>query len=112
MLWLLSMRLRSLSMYSASAASGLLARYSSMSDRTFVRRLALSRACCREPRNRVRSRLWVDSFSRRSDKLFCLRADEVRVVSESSSRASWLMVASRCEAKEKGQRQRLEPKIW
>lgn len=88
MLWLLSTRLRSSSMYSASAASGLLARYSLMSDRTLVSRLARSRACCSVDRSRARSRLCEESFSRSSERLFCFRADEVRDASESSSRAS------------------------
>ena len=95
MLWLLSTRFLSWSMYSASAASGLFARYSSMSDRTFVNRLARSRACCRAERSRVSSRLWVDSFSLRRTRLFCLRAEEVRADSDSRSCASLPMTESR-----------------
>lgn len=95
MLLLLSMRLRSSSMYSASAASGLLARYWLMSSRTLERRFARSRAVWRVERSRVKSRLCAESFSRSSERLFCLRADDVSVDSLSSSLANWAIVDSR-----------------
>lgn len=83
-------------MYSFSAASGLFARYSLMSSRTLPRRLDRSRASLRLDRRRARSRRWLARVSRRSDRLFCLTAEDVRAASESNSRASWVIVESRC----------------
>lgn len=94
MLWLLSMRFRSSSMYSASAASGLFARYVWMSSRTLESKFARFLASCSADRNRPRSRLCSASFSRRSERLFCLRAEDVRLASESKRRASWLTTLS------------------
>lgn len=73
----------------------MLARYSLMSSRTLPRRFERSRASFRLERRRVRSRRWFDRFSRRRERLFCLTAEEVRAASESSRRASWVMVDSR-----------------
>lgn len=59
------------------------------------RRFARSRAVEREERRRVRSRLWAASLSRRRERLFCFRAEEVRVVSESRRRVSLATTPSR-----------------
>lgn len=46
--------------------------------------------------NRWSSRRWSWRTSRWRERLFCLRAEDVRVASESSNRESWEMRVSRC----------------
>lgn len=48
---------------------------------------------------RRRSRRCSESFSRRRDKLFCFRADDVRVASESRRRPSCDMTVSRFDSR-------------
>jgi hypothetical protein len=91
-LWLLSMRLRSSSMYSASAADGFDALYASMSERTLERRFALLRASVRDDFRRDSSRRWSCKISRWRARLFCLTADMVG--SESRRRVSWFIRSS------------------
>lgn len=90
MLLLLSILLLSSSMYSASAADALWEedRYASMSERTLERRFARLRASAMLARNRESSRRWSARISRWRERLFCLRAEEVRVDSESRRRES------------------------
>lgn len=66
-----------------------------MSSRTLDSRLARLRASDRFDLSRARSLLWAASFSRSRDRLFCFRAEEVRVASESRRRLSWVMTFSR-----------------
>lgn len=66
-----------------------------MSSRTLDSRLARLRASDRFDLRRARSLLWAASFSRSRDRLFCFRAEEVRVASESRRRLSWVMTFSR-----------------
>lgn len=93
--WLSSMRRRSSNMYSASAAAGFEERNASMSDRTFERRFARSRDSAIADVRRDNSRLWSVRISRWRARLFCLRAEEVSVASESRRRASWATKDSR-----------------
>lgn len=85
MLWLLSTRRRSSSMYSASASPGFCDRYASMSLRTFERRLARSRAVEMLFRNRVSSVRCCVSISRCRARLVDFRAEVVA----SESRRRW-----------------------
>lgn len=66
-----------------------------MSSRTLDSRLARLRASERFDLRRARSLLWAASFSRSRDRLFCFRAEEVRVASESRRRFSWMITFSR-----------------
>ena len=92
MLCELSIRLRSSSMYSASAVSGFADRYASMSDRTFDKRFALLRASEMVDFKRAKSRRWSDNISRWRARLFCFTADCPD--SESRRRESWPTSAS------------------
>ena len=60
-----------------------------MSERTLESRLARFRASVMAERRRVRSRWWSARISRWRERLFCFRAEEVRVGSESRRRESW-----------------------
>lgn len=66
-----------------------------MSSRTLDSRLARLRASERFDLRRARSLLWAASFSRSRDRLFCFRAEDVRVASESRRRLSWVITFSR-----------------
>ena len=66
-----------------------------MSSRTLDRRFARLRASDRLDLRRMRSFLCEASFSRSRDRLFCFRAEEVRVASESRRRLSWEITFSR-----------------
>lgn len=68
-----------------------------MSERTFDRRFARSRASEMLDERRFSSRRCSDSTSRWRARLFCLSAEEVRVASESRRRVSWPINDSRCE---------------
>lgn len=66
-----------------------------MSERTFESRFARSRASEMLDERRFSSRRCSASTSRWRARLFCLRAEEVRVASESRRRVSWPIKASR-----------------
>lgn len=66
-----------------------------MSERTLESKLARSRDSAMADVNRWSSRRWSWRTSRWRERLFCLRAEDVRVASESSKRESWEMRASR-----------------
>lgn len=66
-----------------------------MSERTFDRRFARSRASEILDERRFSSRRCSANTSRWRARLFCLRAEEVRVASESSRRVSWPINDSR-----------------
>lgn len=68
-----------------------------MSRRTLESRFALFRASRRLEVRRESSRWWSRRISRWRDRLFCFRAEEVRVDSESRRRESWEMSVSRWE---------------
>ena len=66
-----------------------------MSERTFESKLARLRASLMLDRRREKSRRWSARISRWRERLFCLRAEEVRVASESRRRDSWEVRVSR-----------------
>lgn len=73
-----------------------------MSERTFVRRLARWRADWRVDFREPNSRRSFCRTSRCRERLFCLRAEAVRVLSESRRRVSWFMRVSRWGVVRKG----------
>jgi hypothetical protein len=66
-----------------------------MSDRTVERRFARLRASWIWDFRRESSRRWSCRISRCRERLFCFRAEAVRVASESRRRESWDMRVSR-----------------
>lgn len=75
-------------MYSASCWLGFDSRYASMSERTLDRRLTRSRVSAMEALMRRSSLRWSVRISRWRARLFCLRAEAVRVDSVSRRRES------------------------
>lgn len=65
-----------------------------MSERTLERRFARSRDSAMAEVRRFSSRRWSVRISRWRVRLFCLRAEEVRVASESRRRDSWAIRVS------------------